>query len=133
MGAARLITVRRRSRGFTLIEILVAFVILMISMLAILNCLVVTVEHNLRNLMRDEALRLAEAKMEELRGTPLASLSSGTAQVQRSLRNLLIPFDLSWRISDYSTKTKRLELQVRLTYRGITHSYTVTSLLSEGS
>lgn len=121
--------VRSRNKGFTLVEVLIAFVILTISMLAILNCLVFTAEHNLRNLMRDEAVRIAEAKMAELRGTPLAFLSGGSAEVQRVFRNLTIPFSLTWMVSDYSLNTRRIDLEVRWTYKGLRHSYGVTSLV----
>ena len=69
-------TVKLKSSGFTLVEVLVAIVFLTISMLAVLHALGLSVEHNMTNIVMDEAVRIAEQRMNELRNTPFAGLVS---------------------------------------------------------
>ena len=51
-------TVNQKNRGFTLVEVLVAIVILFISMMAVLHALGLSVEHNMKNIIMDEAVRI---------------------------------------------------------------------------
>ena len=49
-----------KNRGFTLVEVMVAMLILFIGMMALLWALTAAVEHNLKNQMTDEAVRLGK-------------------------------------------------------------------------
>ncbi len=55
-------TVKQKNSGFTLVEVLVAIAFLTISMLAILHALGLSVEHNMKNIIMDEAVRISQNK-----------------------------------------------------------------------
>jgi prepilin-type N-terminal cleavage/methylation domain-containing protein len=124
-----LIALRNR-KGFTLIEVLISICILSISMLAILEAVVITMEHNLNNVSRDESVRIAETKMNELRNTTFSSLVSGTSSVTRNFRNLTRTFNVQWTINNLSANSIAIVVMVTWTHRGIQHTHSVTSMVS---
>ena len=90
-------TVNQKNRGFTLVEVLVAIVILFISMMAVLHALGLSVEHNMKNIIMDEAVRLSEQKMNELRNTSITTLASSNPStevpISRNFRNITIDYN----------------------------------------
>lgn len=125
-----MITALQNKKGFTLIEVLVAICILSISMLAILEAVVITMEHNLNNVSRDESVRIAEAKMNELRNTAFSTLASGSSNVTRNFRNFTRTFNVQWTINNLSANSIAIVVMVTWTHRGIQHTHSVTSMVS---
>ncbi len=123
-------TALRNRKGFTLIEVLVAICILSISMLAILEAVVIAMEHNLNNVSRDESVRIAEAKMNELRNSTFSSLASGASSVTRNFRNLTRTFNVQWTINNLSANSIAIVVMVTWTHRGIQHTHSITSMVS---
>lgn len=67
-----------KSKGFTLIEILIALVILSISLLAIAGLMAMTTKNNSFGGHLTEAATFAQDRLEELRVISYANLTSGT-------------------------------------------------------
>ncbi len=65
-------------KGFTLIELMVAMAILFISMTAILDFIIQYHRINMENIMRNEAMRVVEGRLEELRNMPYGSWDTAT-------------------------------------------------------
>ena len=63
--------VPRNKKGYSLIEVLFAIVILAIVSLAIMQISIVAMRQNLQNSVRDEAVRVSELYMNALRGKAL--------------------------------------------------------------
>ena len=59
-------------KGMTLIEVMIALVILLIVMLALMQTVTLGINSNVSNLLRDEATNIAELRITELRNTLLA-------------------------------------------------------------
>ena len=59
----------RDERGMTLIEILISLTLLSIVSLALIQSSLVAININVRNELRDEAVSVAEQRMNELRNT----------------------------------------------------------------
>ncbi|MCX5798954.1 MAG: prepilin-type N-terminal cleavage/methylation domain-containing protein [Proteobacteria bacterium] len=126
-----MITAKQGNKGFTIIEVLIAIAILIISMLAVLNTLVIVTEHNLNNISRDEAIRIAEQKMNELRNTNFSSLADGSSSVTRNIRNLAKTYNIEWTINNFSSNSKVLQVSVKWTYKGIEHQHSITSMVNQ--
>jgi len=73
--------------GFTLIEFLVAIVILMVGMLALLQSVNLAIEHNLKSQIRNEATVLGDEQMHLELSKPfdLIQTSTSSATVQRNI------------------------------------------------
>ena len=62
--------------GFTLLEVLVALIILMVGMMALLSAATSAISLNLDNILRDEATQLADAKMRVVKSNKSATFSA---------------------------------------------------------
>lgn len=66
-----------KSKGFTMIEILVALVILSVSLLALAGLMAMTTKNTSYGGHMTEAATFAQDKLEELRVTPWANVANG--------------------------------------------------------
>ena len=124
------VTVYRKDSGFTLVEVMVAIAILFISMFAVLYALGISVEHNMKNLMTDEAVKISEQTMNELRNSSFGSLADGSQTVSRTLRNVSVSYTVSWVIQNLSANSRAIQVEVRWTWKGMNHRHTTASIVS---
>lgn len=129
-------TVNQKNRGFTLIEVLVAIVILFISMMAVLHALGLSVEHNMKNIIMDEAVRLSEQKMNELRNMPITTLASSIPSaelpISRTFRNITIDYNVNWIVENLSADSRAIQVLIQWNWKNINHQHTATSIVSGG-
>lgn len=126
------VTVRQDNKGFTLIEVLVACIILTIGMLGILETMVLSMQQNLNNYSRDESVRIAEQTMNELRNASFATLVSGSSTVTRQYKQVTRTFNVTWTATTLSTNSFALQIVVNWTIRGKVYSHSTTSIISRG-
>ena len=93
-----------REDGFTTIETLQASVVSMIAMVGLSSLLFTTIQGNAQARDITIATTLAEAKMEELRATPFASLADGVDTVS----NAGAEWTRSWSVEDGPTPGTRM-------------------------
>jgi prepilin-type N-terminal cleavage/methylation domain-containing protein len=90
--------------GFTLVEVMVALMIALLVFLALMQTALVGIDSNMRNVLRDEAAKIAEMRINEMRNIPFVSVvsdsgsltgydcptgfSSTGVPVERNLRNI---------------------------------------------
>lgn len=94
--------VLRNKKGVTLVEVLIALVILLIVFMGLIQASLLSIDTNASNILRDEAVRLASDTLAALRSSPFDDLnrdnasdgggfvmsSTGTAGQQTNARNL---------------------------------------------
>ena len=122
--------------GFTLIELMIALLIMLISMTAIGQFLVKYQLINIENTMRDEARNISESQMETYRNTNFASLALGTttATQTRKIRNISVVYTLTTTIQEMSTvgaaSCRAIRINVTWTYRNIGHRYDAATIIA---
>lgn len=92
-------TVNLNRQGFTLIEVMVALLIMAIGLLASLAGIMTAVNYNLGNDLRNEALKIAQEQQEAVRSMPYINVAplNGTNQtIQRQFGKAQRDFVLSW-------------------------------------
>ena len=150
-------TVTKKSeKGFSLIELLIAIVILTIATLGLLQALSHYIQINMDNAMRNEAMRITEERMEQIRGLKFAdtpddelvpddgSSVPNSAQlpttVSRSIRKLTIPYTVRTTISRLSFRSDGVTpnskaIQVLVTWRskgttGTQHQHSAATVIT---
>ena len=74
----RIVRYLKTKEGLTLVEVIVALTIFLIVFLGIMQVALLSIDHNMHNILRDEAVTIAGATMEEVRSKPFASVFSDT-------------------------------------------------------
>ena len=66
-------------RGLSLVEMLIAMSILLFVFLALMHVALISIDSNVKNLLRDEAVSIAEQRMTELRNLPFTTSVTNAA------------------------------------------------------
>ena len=86
----------KRSKGFSLSEVLVALVILAIALLALAGLMVTTTKNNSWGGHLTEAATFAQDKLEQLRATPFGMIALNTTQTDNPGGSTGITYTRSW-------------------------------------
>lgn len=117
--------------GFTLIEVMVAIIILMFGMLVLLNTAAVVMEKNLENVLRDEAEKIAESTMNQIRNIPFANLSGSSATENRNVRGVVTAYNVMTQIdTSPGPDTSIVQVIVSWTYKGKPKNHVVSTLMN---
>jgi Tfp pilus assembly protein PilV len=108
----------------TLVEVMIALVIILVLMLGLIQTAILAIDSNLRNVFRDEGVRIAEQTMNDLRNYPFddAALNAGGPNCcgaanfpcpTRDFRNILAKtYAVCITITNITTDTKSLQVAV---------------------
>lgn len=127
--------IRKNNKGFSLVEALVAIFLVAIILLGLLSALVVVYQHSTENLIRDEAVKIANEYAEKYRNMELNSIPTNTSQPiqeQRNIRNAQITYNInvtSSFVPNTNNKIKRVQITVSWTYKGKNYSHTIETLV----
>ncbi len=116
-------------QGFTLVEILIAMVIILIAMLGMYKVTVLSIDGNVRNVIRNEGVKITEEVMNRLRAIPFDELTEGTwtdmtnlgytaSTVTRTFRNMTVSYAISITVNAPSSEFKVIEVVVGWDYKG---------------
>jgi len=120
------------SKGFTLIEVLVALVILAVSLLALAGLMTTTTKNNASGGHLTEAATFAQDKLEELRAMPWNSLIPGSVNtdlVPNPPGSTGIQYTRTYRVNQLNPSLKELEITINWN-DAINRSITFFSVLS---
>ncbi len=119
-------------RGMTLIEIMIAVVLLAIVAVALLQSSIVVMNNNIKNELRDEAVNVAEQRMNEIRNIPFADLATGptSTTITRNIRGMInFPFTATLTPNVIDTNSKQETILITWTYRGLPYNHSVSTVL----
>ncbi len=127
-------------KGFTLIEVLFALSIILITMLGLYKVTEMSMMTNMKNVIRDEGVKVAQEVMNRMLTLPVDKLTTGTwgesdfgsigyanAKVTRNFRNFSVTYSLSATVNTYYN-VKEITLSVTWPYRGVNYTHTMSSM-----
>jgi type IV pilus assembly protein PilV len=124
--------------GFTLLELLVALVILMVGLLGMLQAINISIQSNMQNEMRTQGVMIGEDLMARIKNLPFDNIT-GTAEksltVPVSMRSSLVNYTVRKKV-DYvddavSPQTKRINIGVQWIHKGNRYEHVVSSVVSK--
>ncbi len=131
-------TVLFNKKGVTLIEMMISLVILLIVSLALMQTQLLGISTNVKNQMRDEAVNVAEMRMNQLRSLPFtdtlihadltATAGVTEAAVRRNFRGFFIDFTPTRTIANISTDAKQIAITVSWSYRGQPYTHGIMTI-----
>lgn len=132
------------NKGFTLIEFLIAVVILMVGLLGMLQCINLAMGKNSETLFRNEALVLANDRIMLMKAKKFESLSTATVSsvVARSPRGVVLKNysvnEVVTQITNSSLATglpasKKIDVRISWQYKNNRYTHDVSSILSTTS
>lgn len=120
--------------GFTLLELLVALVILMVGMMSLLSAATNAISLNLDNILKDEAVQIADAKMRVVKGNksatfslPFQNLSITTIQTSK-LRSKTTPYTVTLSSSSTGGNSNLLQVLVTWNYKNNVKQHELSTL-----
>lgn len=145
------LTVFLNKKGVSLIEVMIALLIFLIINIAVMQTSLISIESNLKNELRDEAVRIASDRMEEARNiafdnlvsdpvpgdnfeikackkTPVSDTSNYSLKITRNIRNNSFNFGSRRTVTDFGMDTKQISILVRWEYKGDCYSHSITSV-----
>jgi type IV pilus assembly protein PilV len=113
-------------KGFTLIEILIAISILTIALLGLASVTVMIIKSNTFSKTMTTATTLADDKMEQLKKTSYAALSSGTDTLESI-------YTRTWTVTQNSPATgmKTVVVTVQWNWQGAARNVTMNSIIAQ--
>jgi len=123
-------------RGFTLLEFLVALVILSVGLLGLLKCVDLSMGKNLENIYRSEAVMLADDRMMLKRSVSFASLSTTVSNpakisLERGTRGIFKNYSVQEIISQTTPNSKEIVINVSWQKKGQSFSHSISSFVSK--
>jgi len=115
------------SGGFTLLEMLIALVILSVSILALTSVTLTAIRVNNENEVRNAAIRTTSERASTLLAVPIDSVASGSANTTLRLRGGDYPCVESWTVTSLTNDLRQIVINVQYTLKG--ESYTNTSVI----
>lgn len=122
-------------KGMTLIEVMIALLILLIVSMAAMQTALLGMKENLRNAIRDEAVNLAEQRLNELRSSPTTTnIPFGTydyPQIERKFRASSVWFSSQRLVNQVGSdsNTRQVNMAVSWVYSGNTYTHSVTTIM----
>lgn len=129
-------------KGFTLIEVLFALSIILITMLGLYKVTEMSMMTNMRNLIRDEGVKVAQEVINRIKAEPFSSITTGqwqpddfaalgyqNAEVTRNFRGFSVTYNLAATVTDYSNEVKQIDVTVTWPYKGVNYSHTISSMV----
>jgi prepilin-type N-terminal cleavage/methylation domain-containing protein len=138
-GYVMLQTALRDKKGLTLVEVMISLVVLLLVFLALLQTALVSIDSNMTNVLRDEAVNIAEEQMNIARNRDYDSLTAGTTDVSppaRSLRNIAaFTYTATRTVTVVNADTKQVVITVtwdwkdRTAANGNPYTHTISGIL----
>ncbi|MHC4800184.1 MAG: type IV pilus modification PilV family protein [Planctomycetota bacterium] len=119
-------TTINNQRGISLLEVLVAMILMAFSLLLTLNMAMVALDGNYWSNNTTKATQLLQEKLEQLRAAGPAGLKSGSDTTEGLIR--------SWRVSKVATHLKQIDVQIKWEdIQARTHTDMITSWVNADS
>jgi prepilin-type N-terminal cleavage/methylation domain-containing protein len=120
---------RTNNKGLSLVEVLISLVILLIVSMGLIQASLLSIDANLRNELRDEAVKIASEDMARRRSS-FGAADTCRNNILRPVRNNPFTFTSSCSVhTPLDTGSEQVTLTVTWSYRGQTFTHSIISIV----
>lgn len=122
------------NQGFTLVEFLISIVILTVVLLALLETVNLSIAHNMKNQLRNQAVMVTDEKMNTEKLKPFDAISSGTTKVYTDTYRIGLAqknYSSTKTITTISSQTKSININVSWYYKGQRYTHSIITLVTQ--
>lgn len=119
-------------KGLTLVEVMIALLVLLVVSLALMQTALVSIDANMTNILRDEAVSIAEMRMNEARSTPFDTLVSETVDIPiaRNLRNVTgFTYATRMTVTNLGIDDRQVNIAVGWIWKGENYTHNITTIV----
>jgi type IV pilus assembly protein PilV len=125
-------------KGLSLVEVMIALVVVLVVFLALMQTALVSIDSNMINVLRNEAVSIAEMRMNEARNTLFDNLGAGTTSgtVTRNIRNITnFQYTVTRTVISRGTDNKQIDISIRWEWKektvanGNPYTHSITTIL----
>ena len=123
-------------KGLTLVEMMIALVILLLVFLALMQTALLSINSNITNLFRDEAASIAEQHMIFIRNMKFDDvlvtagfLDETIAGDTRNFRSFSVPYTVQRQVTDHGIDNKQVDITVSWIWKGETFTHSINAVL----
>lgn len=135
-------------KGVTLVEVMIALVVLLIVFMGLLQTAILSIQSNTTNLMRDEMTRRTARIASEAKNTPFGTLASDAGtfalpacttppvsdagtymQIDLPVRNMTIPCGSRMTVTLRGADTKQVQILVRCEFKNECYTQSFTTIM----
>jgi len=127
----RRLTALQNNAGFTLVEVMIALLVLLFVTLAMMQTALVSIDSNMKNVLRDEAVRIAEQTMNDARSQGYDNLPSGLQTVNRKFRALDVTYTITRTVTQLGTADKQFDVEVDWTWKNDSYKQNISTLMRQ--
>ncbi len=110
-------------KGFSLIEVLIAILILSIVMVGVLQGSIIVIRHNMYLKSKEIATEIAQTKINDIISQNTDSLQNGS--FSENVTNSAIQYTVSWNISSTASPAGK-DISVTVSWQCLGKSYSIT-------
>lgn len=126
------IVMLNNGKGFTLVEFLVALVILMVGLLGLLQTINVAIDQDLGNVFRNEAVTVVDDLMMKKRAKSFDSLSTVTkfSIYSTPVRGIRKKYNITETITSVTSNSKQISIDAEWTKKNNAFKHSATTVVS---
>lgn len=122
----------QHAKGFTLIEVMVSIVILMVALLGTFQSINLALDKNMENQLRQKGMAVAEQQLNDLKARPFANITGTSIKSFVSIASASVFKNISVErridnLSASNSQTKQISIRVWWRYRNRPYEHQVTS------
>ena len=118
-------TVLPDKKGLTLVEVMIALLVLLVVSLALMQTALVSINANMTNVLRDEAVNIAEMRMNETLVSEGADIP-----IARNVRNITgFSYATRMTVANLTVDNRQVDIRVGWTWKGQNYTHNITTIL----
>ncbi len=120
------------AKGLSLVEVMMAFLVLLVTSLALMQTALVSIESNMKNVLRDEAASVAEQRLNDARSTPFDAVVSDPTPpvvINRTLKNMQVSYNTTMVVNTLDVTNKQVGVTVTWPWKGVNYTHSATTII----